>query len=70
MRITLATLFLVLAVQAAHAKVEIKDVQAAHGQLGPERASLEYLPGDEVFFRFTVTGAGRPSRAASTARSA
>ena len=57
MRITVATLFLVLATQAAHAKVEIRDVQAAHGMLGPERTSPDYLPGDEVFFRFTVTGA-------------
>jgi hypothetical protein len=57
MRITLATLFLVVAAQAAHAKLEIRDVQAAHGMLGPERTSLDYLPGDEVFFRFTVAGA-------------
>ncbi|MBO0701271.1 MAG: hypothetical protein J2P46_22930 [Zavarzinella sp.] len=57
MRITLATLFLVAAVPAAHAKVEIRDVQAAHGLLGPERSDTEYLPGDEVFLRFTVTGA-------------
>ncbi|HKB05028.1 MAG TPA: hypothetical protein VKD90_22585 [Gemmataceae bacterium] len=57
MRIALAALILGLAAQTAHAKLEIRDVQAAHGQLGPERDNLEYLPGDEVFFRFTVTGA-------------
>ena len=57
MRITLATLFLIAATQAAHAKVEIRDVQAAHGMLGPERTNTDYLPGDEVFFRFTVAGA-------------
>ena len=57
MRTTLATLFLIAATQAAHAKPEIRDVQAAHGMLGPQRTSLDYLPGDEVFFRFTVAGA-------------
>ena len=57
MRIQLATLILTLAAQAAHAKVEIRDVQAAHGLLGPARSSTEYLPGDEVFYRFTIAGA-------------
>jgi hypothetical protein len=57
MRITLATLFLIVATQAAHAKLELRDVQAAHGMLGPERTSSDYLPGDEVFVRFTVAGA-------------
>ena len=57
MRTTLATLFLIAATQAAHARLEIRDVQAAHGMLGPERTGLDYLPGDEVFFRFTVAGA-------------
>jgi hypothetical protein len=57
MRITFATLFLVAVASAAHARVEVRDVQASHGQLGPERTSLDYLPGDEVFFRFTVAGA-------------
>ena len=57
MRTALATLVLTLAAQAAHAKLEIRDVQAAHGMLGPVRSGLDYLPGDEVFFRFTVAGA-------------
>lgn len=57
MRIILATLFVILTTQAAHAKLELRDVQAAHGMLGPQRADLDYLPGDEVFFRFTVAGA-------------
>jgi hypothetical protein len=57
MRTTLATLFLIAATQAAHARLEIRDVQAAHGMLGPARATTDYLPGDEVFFRFTVAGA-------------
>jgi hypothetical protein len=57
MRIALAALALALAAETAHAKLEVRDVQPAHGQLGPERDNLEYLPGDEVFFRFTVTGA-------------
>ena len=57
MRTFLATLLLIAAVPAAHAKLEIRDVRAAHGLLGPERADADYLPGDEVFFRFTVVGA-------------
>ena len=57
MRIALATLLLAVAAQAAHAKVEVRDVQAAHGLLGPKRSDTNYLPGDEVFYRFTVTGA-------------
>jgi hypothetical protein len=36
------------------AKPQIKDIQAAHGQLGPERKSLDCFRGDELYFRFTV----------------
>jgi hypothetical protein len=57
MRTALTTLLLALAAPAAPAKVELRDVQAAHGYLGPQRTTLDYLPGDEVFFRFTVAGA-------------
>src|SRR4029079_8897292 len=34
----------------------IRDVQAAHGQFGPERKSAEYVAGDQVYFRYTVAG--------------
>jgi hypothetical protein len=38
------------------AKPAFKDIQASHGQLGPERKNLECLRGDELYFRFTVVG--------------
>jgi hypothetical protein len=41
---------------SAQAKLEIRDVQASHGQLGPERKSNEYVQGDQVYFRFKMTG--------------
>ena len=56
MRTTLAALTLALAVQTAQAKLEIRDVQASYGQLGPERKSAEYVPGEEVYLRYTLDG--------------
>jgi hypothetical protein len=53
---TLAALAFLALPAAAQAKLEIRDVQASHGQLGPERKSNEYVAGDEVFFRFTLAG--------------
>lgn len=42
---------------AAWAKIEIRDITATYTALGPERpASLEIVPGDEVFFRYTIVG--------------
>src|SRR5262249_8063982 len=41
----------------AQAGLELRDIQAAYGPLGPERKSLDVYPGDEVLFRFTVNGA-------------
>ena len=38
------------------AKLEIRDIQATYGALGPERRSLEVVPGDEIFFRYTISG--------------
>src|SRR5262245_49448420 len=55
MRPLLAALLLALP-SAAQAKLEIRDVQASHGPLGPERKSTEYVSGDQVFFRFTLAG--------------
>jgi hypothetical protein len=40
----------------AEAKVEIRDVRAAHGMLGPERKSSEYVSGDQVYVRYTLAG--------------
>ena len=41
---------------SANAGLEIRDIQAAHGPLGPERKALEFYPSDEVFFRYLITG--------------
>ena len=55
MRHLLAVLLLALP-GFAHAKLEIRDIQASHGQLGPERKSSEYISGDQVYFRYTIVG--------------
>ena len=52
----LVALALIAVPTAAQAKLEIRDVQASHGQLGPERKSSEYVAGDQVYFRFTMAG--------------
>ncbi|MBX6314404.1 MAG: hypothetical protein IRY99_16045 [Isosphaeraceae bacterium] len=41
---------------SAQAKLELRDIKATYGFLGPERKDLIYYPGDEVFFRFVVAG--------------
>jgi hypothetical protein len=56
MRIGFVALVAALAAGPAIAKPKIENIQASHGQLGPERKSLEYLRGDEVYIRFTVSG--------------
>jgi hypothetical protein len=38
------------------ANLDIRDIKAAYGPLGPERKSLEVTPGDTVFFRFAIDG--------------
>src|SRR5262249_29113323 len=48
----------VAAVGPAFAKVEIRDVKPLHAPLGPERKSLDVLPGDELFLGYVVTGLG------------
>jgi hypothetical protein len=40
----------------AEAKLEIRDVQASHGQFGPVRTAAEYVAGDQVYFRYTAAG--------------
>jgi hypothetical protein len=59
-------LLLTLGGRPAFASLDIHDVKAAYGPLGPERQSPEVAPGDEITFRFTVVGwrtdeAGRAS---------
>jgi hypothetical protein len=56
-RVLLATVLLVLTASPAFAKLEIEKIEACHGRLGPVRKTLDFYPYDEVFFRFTVTGA-------------
>src|SRR5262249_48979189 len=50
------TLIFVLAGTRAQAKLEIVNIQAAYGEVGPERKSLVYYPGDEILFRYLLTG--------------
>jgi hypothetical protein len=55
-RTCLVIFALALSAAAAFAKPEIKDIKAAYGKLGPERKSNEYIPGDQVFYRFMLSG--------------
>jgi hypothetical protein len=57
MKATLASLLVCFVVAApASAKLEIVNVEAAHGYLGPERKVLEIYPQDELLVRYRVTG--------------
>lgn len=47
---------LTLLAAPVRAKLEVRDIQASYGPLGPRRPSLEAVPGDEIFFRYTITG--------------
>jgi hypothetical protein len=55
-RLGSAVVVLLLSACGAWAKVEVVNVQASLGPLGPERVSADYYPHDEVFHRYTVTG--------------
>src|SRR5262245_14526344 len=51
----------VLFAMPAWAKLEIVNIRATHGPLGPERKEqqkLEVYPGEELFFKYSATGAG------------
>jgi hypothetical protein len=56
-RVLLAASLLALAASPAFAKLEVEKIEACHGRLGPTRKTLDFYPYDEVWFRFTVTGA-------------
>jgi hypothetical protein len=56
-RILLAAAVLIVSAASAQAKLGIDNIQATYGRLGPERKSLDLYRYDELFFRFTVTGA-------------
>jgi hypothetical protein len=49
-------LVLTMLATPAWAKLEIRDIKAAYGPLGPERTSLAVVPGDQIFFRYAITG--------------
>ena len=46
-RIGLAVVGVLLTAAAAQAKLEIQNVHASYGLLGPERKSLDTYPGDD-----------------------
>jgi hypothetical protein len=45
-----------------HAKLDITNIQAAYGPVGPVRESPVYYPGDEIVFRYLLTGVGTNAR--------
>ena len=51
-----ASIFLLVGCVPAFAKLEIKNVQPAHGLLGPARTSDDVYPLDEYLVRYQVTG--------------
>lgn len=51
-----AFLALLWCVVPVHAKLEIQNVQAMYGPLGPVRKSLAVYPFDVIYFRFVLTG--------------
>jgi hypothetical protein len=52
----LAVVVLAASALPAAAKMEIINIMAAQGPLGPERKTSEVYPLDEVYFRYQVTG--------------
>lgn len=56
-RSCLGLLTVLITTTVVQAKIDIEGVQAVYGIFGPERKSLETYPGDEMIFRFLVTGA-------------
>jgi hypothetical protein len=55
-RLFVAAGLLMLMVSPAFAKLEITDVEACYGPLGPVRTVLEYHPYDSLCFRFMIRG--------------
>ncbi|HSQ54187.1 MAG TPA: hypothetical protein VLM40_00460 [Gemmata sp.] len=56
MRLLVSVLAITLSAAVAEAKLEVREIQAAHGQFGPERKSADYVAGDQVYFRYTLSG--------------
>jgi hypothetical protein len=57
MRNGIAGVLSLLITGTAASNFEVKDVQSTHGQFGPARKNEAYLPGDELYYGFTVAGA-------------
>jgi hypothetical protein len=57
LRFVLVAAFSLLLASPAFAKLEIEQIEACYGRLGPVRKTLDYYPNDSVCFRFTVKGA-------------
>jgi hypothetical protein len=55
-RTTCPGLALIVLVTPAWAELSIRDVTPTYGPLGPARTSLAVPAGDELFFRYTITG--------------
>jgi hypothetical protein len=53
----IATVFLFALATPAFAQIKIENIKARHGHFGPERASLDVVPGDELVITYTVVGA-------------
>jgi hypothetical protein len=49
-------LVVLLSGTTVHAKLEIANVQAAYGPVGPKRESRVYYAGEEILFRYLLTG--------------
>jgi hypothetical protein len=56
LRTTCSGLALIVLVTSAWAELELRDVTPTYGPFGPARKSLAVPAGDEVFFRYTISG--------------
>jgi hypothetical protein len=55
-RITCSALGFIMLATPAWAELKIRDITPTYGPLGPVRQSLAVPAGDELFFRYTITG--------------
>lgn len=55
-RSLLALAFVLGLTAPALAELKIQNIKARHGHFGPERASLDVYPGDEIDFTYSITG--------------
>jgi hypothetical protein len=55
-RTTCPALAVLVLATPAWAELEIRDITPTYGPLGPARPSLAVPAGDELFFRYTITG--------------